>query len=404
MAKVIPFKAVRPSRNKVHLICSRPFYTYKKSHLKAKLESNPYSFLHVINPEFNQPKPTHPNSPGRFKKVKNKYEEFKKNNYLSKDDNAHFYIYRQTTEYGVFKGIIAGGSIHDYQSNIIKKHENTITQREIVFKDYLEITNFHAEPVLLTYKPNQKIKNIINQNISKRPEYEFTTTDKKVHELWIVDQALDISGIMDEMEAINKVYIADGHHRIASSQLYNQNKKDNFLSNYFLSFFIDQQELKIFEYNRVVKNISPLGEEEFLNKLGLNFKITPLKVHQAPSSKLELSIYLNNSWYLIKVKSEKIKNDFKSQLNSQMVSDLIFNEIFNIKNISNNNNIEYIKGNQPIDLLIRKVNNYKNSLGIELFPHEIGEITSIANMGETMPPKSTWIEPKLRSGLTIYEY
>ena len=404
MANLIPFKAVRPQRDKVHLLCSRPFYTYKKSHLKAKLESNPYSFLHVINPEFNALNKTVPNSTERFELVKNKYEEFKKNKFLFKDEEAQFYIYRQTTEFGIFQGIIAGASVEDYQSNIIKKHENTIQNRENIFKKYLDITNFHAEPVLLAYNPTKLIKQIIAQNILERPEYEFTTTDRKVHELWLVNQPDVISKIKEEFKLINNIYIADGHHRIASSSIYQQSKHNHFLSNYFLSFFIDQKELKIFEFNRYIRSISPLNEEEFLERIKINFNLKLLEEHQSPGSKTELSIYLKNKWYLIKIKPQKISNDFKSQLNSQIVSDFILKDILNIKTTRKNRNIEYIKGNQPIEFLVNKVDNNKMSLAIQLYPHKINEITTMADLGDAMPAKSTWIEPKLRSGLTIYEY
>ena len=403
MANLIPFKAVRPVRNKVHLLCSRPFYTYKKSHLKAKLESNPYSFLHVINPEFNVVKKTAPNSTERFKLVKNKYEEFKKNNFLFKDKISQFYIYRQTTEFGTFRGIIAGASIDDYHNNVIKKHENTIKNRENIFKKYLDTTNFHAEPVLLAYNPTKKIQEIIDRHILERPEYEFTTTDQKVHEIWLVNHPNNISKVIEEFKFINNIYIADGHHRIASSSIYQRSKTNQFLSNYFLSFLIDQKELKIFEFNRYIKSISPLTENEFLERLKINFKIVFLNDHQPPSSKMELSIYLNKKWYLIKAKADKISNSFKCKLNSQIVYDLILKDILNVKTIRNNN-IEYIKGNQPIDYLVKKVDQNKLSMAIELYPHKINEITTMADLGETMPPKSTWIEPKLRSGLTIYEY
>jgi uncharacterized protein (DUF1015 family) len=404
MANIIPFKSVRPSRNKVHLLCSRPFYTYKKSHLKAKLESNPYSFLHVINPEYDKVNKTDPNSLSRFKLVKKKYEDFKKNKFLIKDQKPNIYLYRQTTKHGIFKGIIAGASVHDYQKKIIKKHENTIHKRESIFKNYLKVTEFHAEPVLLAYKPTSKIQEIINNYILERPEYEFTTTDKKVHELWLIDNEIDINKIIEEFKPIKNIYIADGHHRIASSLLYQKENQESILKNHFLSFFIDQSDLKIFEYNRIIKNISPLNENDFLNKLKDNFQVSVLTEHQAPKSKEELSVYINKRWYLLKVKSEKIMDNYKSHLNSQIVSDFILKDILNIDHKDLNNNIEYIKGNQPLSFLVNKINQHKNSLGIQLYPHIIEEITSIADKGENMPAKSTWIEPKLRSGLTIYEY
>jgi uncharacterized protein (DUF1015 family) len=404
LAKITPFKAVRPVRNKAHLICSRPFYTYQKTQLKSKLESNPYSFLHVINPEFKQSNRSKPNSTERFELIKNKYQEFKKNKFLVKDKKPIFYLYRQTTNYGVFTGIIAGACVKDYQENKIKKHENIIDKRKKVFKKYLDICNFHAEPVLLAYQPSNKINEIVQSETSKRPEYEFTTTDKKSHELWLIDGAKKINEIINEFEKLNNIYIADGHHRIASSSLFQKSNPKHKKGNYFLSLLINQNDLKIFEFNRIVKNFGMLSKNELINHLKSYFEIKKLKIHQSPSNKSEVCLYIKSEWYLLKVKPEALKNDMKSSLNSQIVSDLILKRILNIENLSSNSNIEFIKGNQPIDILSKRVDQNNKSLGIELFPHKIEEITSIADRGENMPPKSTWIEPKLRSGLIIYEY
>ena len=404
MAKITPFKAVRPVKNKAHLICSRPFYTYQKEQLKSKLESNPYSFLHVINPEFNKSDISKPNSSERFQLIKKKYLDFKKKKFLIKEQKSIFYLYRQTTNYGVFTGIIAGASVKDYQENKIKKHENIIDKRKKVFKKYLETCNFHAEPVLLAYQPSNRISEIILSESSKKPEYEFTTSDKKSHELWLIDSSEKIDKIINEFENLNNIYIADGHHRIASSSLFQKSNPNHKEGNYFLSLFIDQNDLKIFEFNRIVKDIGGLSKNELLNKIESYFKTKKIKKHQPPSSKSEVCLYVENEWYLLKVNEGALENDIKSSLNSQMVSDLILKRILNIENLSSNTNIEYIKGNQPISLLSKRVDQNIKSIGIELFPHNIEEITSMADIGENMPPKSTWIEPKLRSGLTIYEY
>ena len=210
--------------------------------------------------------------------------------------------------------------------------------------------------------------------------------------------------IIIEFEQLDNIYIADGHHRIASSSLFQKSNPKHEKGNYFLSLFINQNDLKIFEFNRIVKDIGTIGKNELINNLKNYFNIKKLEKHKSPSSKSEVCLYIENFWYLLEVKTNAIKKDIKSNLNSQIVSDLIFREILNIKNLSSNTNIEYIKGNQAIDILSKRVDQNKKSLGIELFPHKIEEITSIADIGENMPPKSTWIEPKLRSGLTIYEY
>ena len=300
MADIVPFKAVRPKRSKVHLVSSRPYFTYEKSNLKAKLETNPYSFLHVINPEFKKNHGTKPNSIERFNLVKDQYEKFKTNNLFIQDEKSSFYVYKQTTPLGEFTGIIAGASVLDYSNDSIKKHENTILKRENLFKKYLDVCHFHAEPVLLSYEFNKEIANIISSKKVERPEYEFTTTDKKVHELWLIEKEVYLNEIIKEFKYINNIYIADGHHRIASSLLYKKNNKNTIANNHFLSFFIDQNDLKIFEYNRILKNISSFNESEFLNKLEKKFKVENLVKHQSPNSKNEFSIYFNNFSFCVK--------------------------------------------------------------------------------------------------------
>ena len=197
MAKIIPFNAIRPVRDKAHLISSRPYFTYKKSILKAKLESNVFSFLHVINPEFRKGDKTKPNSTERFQAVSEKYIDFKNKNYFKKDEKPCFYIYRQTSSHGVYSGIIAGASIDDYQKNKIKKHENTIISREKLFKKYLDVCNFHAEPVLLTYSRTQKINEINEEIVKKRSQGPNNLEDEKI-EASFIGTYLDFARVVNE--------------------------------------------------------------------------------------------------------------------------------------------------------------------------------------------------------------
>ena len=406
MAKIIPFKAVRPLRNKAHLVSSRPYYTYKKNVLKAKLESNPFSFLHVINPEFKKENKTEPNSFERFNAVANEYNEFKNKSFLIKDETPCLYLYRQSTNNGVYTGIIAGASVEDYSHNKIKKHENTIIERENLFKKYLDVCKFHAEPVLLAYNQTENIKSIFKKILTKRPEYEFTTHDEKNHELWVISDLTIIKAITKEFEQVNDIYIADGHHRAASSMLFNEDNKKNKLSHYFLSLFIDKKDLKIFEFNRFINDISPLKSYELLNLLEKKFTVSEYgSKYRAPISKEEIGLYIDNKWYILRVKDEVIeKLNFKQQLNSQIVSDLILEPILNIKDLRTDERVEFISGELPIKKIKQKVKSTPNSLAICLYPHDIEEIIKIADLSKTMPPKSTWIEPKLRSAITIYEY
>ena len=406
MADIVPFKAVRPKRSKVHLVSSRPFYTYKKSHLKAKLETNPYSFLHVINPEFKKNHGTKPNSIERFNLVKDQYEKFKINNLFIQDEKSSFYVYKQTTPSGEFTGIIAGASVLDYSNDLIKKHENTILKRENLFKKYLDVCHFHAEPVLLSYAFNDEIANIISSKKVERPEYEFATTDNKNHELWIIDDPVMIEKLVEAFKKVDKIYIADGHHRASSSKLYFEGHQRKQSSKYFLSFLVDTKNIHIIEFNRLVKNIFPHNKDTLFKALNENFVLSEGKFNEvSPSNKREIGMYFNKKWYLLTIKKEMLKNlSFKQKLNSQLVSDFILKSILNIPDLRKDKRVEFISGMDTNQNTFSKIDKLENGMLLKLFPHTMDEIIQIADLGETMPPKSTWIEPKIRSGVTVYEY
>ena len=406
MADIVPFKAVRPKRSKVHLVSSRPFYTYEKSHLKAKLETNPYSFLHVINPEFKKNHGTKPNSIERFNLVKDQYKRFKKNDLFVQDEKSSFYVYKQTTPLEEFTGIIAGASVLDYSNDLIKKHENTILKRENLFKKYLDVCHFHAEPVLLSYESNDEIENIISSKKVERPEYEFTTTDNKNHELWIIDNPIIIKKLVNTFKKVNKIYIADGHHRAASSKLYFESHPNNQSSKYFLSLLVDTKNVHVIEFNRLVKNIFPHNTESLFKALNQNFILSKKRNKEVfPSNKREIGMYHNKKWYLLTIKKEVLENlSYKQKLNSQLVSDFILNSILDIPDLRKDRRVEFVSGIDTNQNTFSKIDKLENGLLLKLFPHTMDEIIQIADLGETMPPKSTWIEPKIRSGVTIYEY
>ena len=406
MADIVPFKAVRPKRSKVHLVSSRPFYTYKKSHLKAKLETNPYSFLHVINPEFKKNHGTKPNSIERFNLVKDQYKKFKIKNLFIQDEKSSFYVYKQTTPSGEFTGIIAGASVLDYSNDLIKKHENTILKRENLFKKYLDVCHFHAEPVLLSYAFNDEIANIISSKKVERPEYEFATTDNKNHELWIIDDPVIIEKLVEAFKKVDKIYIADGHHRASSSKLYFEGHQRKQSSKYFLSFLVDTKNIHIIEFNRLLKNIFPHNKDTLFKALNENFVLSEGKFNEvSPSNKREIGMYFNKKWYLLTIKKEMLKNlSFKQKLNSQLVSDFILKSILNIPDLRKDKRVEFISGMDTNQNTFSKIDKLENGMLLKLFPHTMDEIIQIADLGETMPPKSTWIEPKIRSGVTVYEY
>ena len=407
MAKIIPFKAVRPTRDKVHLVASRAFYSYKKNILSAKLESNPYSFIHIINPEFREDDRTKPNSTERFKKVRDKYQEFKKEGVLIQDESPAFYIYRQRGPENSFTGIVAGASIQDYLDKTIKVHEQTITAREQVFKKYLDVCGFNAEPVLLTYPDSKIIDEVFEKYYSERPEFEFATTDQVVHEIWPIVNKEDQNVISNEFESFNSIYIADGHHRSSSSVLLGQDKTENEgegLHNYFLSYIIPESQLKIYDFNRLALDLNGLSKEEFISKIEENFTVS--KVEKSKPSKLhEFRMYLEKEWYKLEVKSSAFdSNSPVGNLDSSILSENILAPILNVTDLKTSDRIAFVGGLEGMDALEQKVDEGKAKVAFALFPVSVEQLKHVADTGSIMPPKSTWIEPKLRSGLTIYEF
>lgn len=407
MTKIAPFKALRPVRDKVHLVATRPYYSYKKNVLKAKLEDNPYTFLRIINPEFGSTVKTKPNSNERFGLVKDKYKEFISEGILIKDEEAHLYIYRQTKEGHEFTGIVAGASVKEYEDDLIKKHEATLTSREAMFTNYLDIVGYNAEPVLLSYPHEANIDKLLLKYTAARPEYEFTTTDRIKHELWILSEE-ETKEMIKAFEKLPAAYIADGHHRSASSAGLKKHRLSLGTSkhpneDYFLAFFIDEERLKILEFNRLVKTLNDLSEKEFVSKLGESFEIKAIDSSAKPSSEHKMTMCLEGKWFELTCKPSIIdKNHPVRCLDAEILTQYVLTPILGIKDLKTDENIEFISGAESISSFEEKILKGKFKIGFVLYPVSMEQVKKVADHQMIMPPKSTWVEPKLRSGLTIY--
>ena len=404
MTKIKPFKAIRPTRDKAYLVPTRPFYTYKKKILKAKIASNPFTFLHVINPEFSKDNVSVPNSDERFKSVKAKFDEFLAEGIFIQEKEDSFYIYRQTTERHIYTGIIAGASVKSYQENKIKKHEATLTEREETFTKYLSIVIFNAEPVLLFHENHAKLKSIYAEEVQKRAEYEFSTTQRIKHELWIVDDPERIQEIQDCFKEIDELYIADGHHRSASSsRFYNEHGDSSQNADYFLSYLISEENVTIFDYNRLVKDLNGLSETEFIAKLSTSFDVDSNVTQISSENPHQICMYLNQNWHKLTIKSELIdEKDPVKSLDTYILNELLLEPILGIKDIKTDSRISFVEGTKGSRGITRKVNSGEFAVGFLLHPVSVDQLKKVADTNQIMPPKSTWIEPKLRSGLTIY--
>ena len=407
MAKISAFKALRPARDKVHLVATRPYYSYKKNVLKAKLEDNPYTFLRIINPEFDKTVKTKANSLERFGLVKDKYKEFIEQGILIKDTEAHIYIYRQTKDGHAFTGIIAGACLEEYEQNLIKKHEATLTSREAMFTEYLDIVGYNAEPVLLSYPDEKEIDFLLEKYITERPEYEFTTTDRITHELWVLNST-DSNSIIKSFETLQATYIADGHHRSASSaglkkQRSNTSKNHFPNEDYFLAFFINENRLKILEFNRLVKTLNKFTNSEFVGKLSSSFHIISLAKSTKPKHEHQITMCLEGKWFELNCKPHIIDESHPVKcLDAEILTHYVLQPILGIHDLKTDENIEFVSGAENIESFEERIKKGKFRVGFILFPASMNQVKKVADNHMIMPPKSTWVEPKLRSGLTIY--
>lgn len=412
MAHIIPFKAVRPTRDKVSLVASRSYQSYTKEQVESRLRDNPFSFLHIINPGYRFAKDVV--GKARYALVKNRYLEFKEDGIFIEDEKPTYYVYRIVNRDGdVFNGIIAGASAVDYEKDAIKKHEDTLAYKEIIFKEYLKAVGFNAEPVLLTYPDNASIAQIIAKVQKNRPEYEFTTTYRDTHYMWLVEDDQSIQKIQAEFEKMPVIYIADGHHRSASSfllyeDLRSENPNHNSLEpyNYFMSYLIPESDLKIYEFNRLVKDLNGLSKEEFLIKLDAWYRIENRgKKAYKPSKQHHFSMYMDGEFYSLYLRKSLYKFETAlDTLDAQLLYKTILNPILGISDLRHNDRIEYTNGKNDIVDVKSCVDSGDYKVGFGMVPATVDQMKQIADEGLTMPPKSTYVLPKLRSGVTIYEF
>ncbi len=409
MAIIKPFRAVRPTRDKAALVTSRSFDIYDKKELKSILKLNPFSFLHVLEPGFKFKKKV--SGEERFKMVHNRYHEFKENQIFIQDEKPKYYLHEKTFGNIIFWGIIALSSLDDYENNLIKKHEKTLKDREALFGHYLEVVGFNAEPVLITYPDNDLILSIYKKYKLLRSEYEFTTNKGRTHQFWVIEDDKEIKNIEAEFNKMDALYIADGHHRTASSHyLYKKSiQKSERASNdclkYFMTYMIPESSLKISSFNRFIKSLNKLSKEEFLIKLDTFYRIENLgQQYYKPSKKHHFSMYLDGEYYKLYLrKSCYTINNVLDDLDSQLLFKTILQPILDIQDLSKNDQISYKPEILSEMQLKTEVDSGKFAVGFGSFPVSVSQLKSVADNQLIMPPKSTYIEPKLRSGLTIFQ-
>lgn len=412
MAKIIPFKAVRPTRDKVNLLAARSYDSYTAAQVEARLRDNPFSFLHIVNPGFRFQKEV--SGVERYGLVRNRYQEFKEDGIFIQDEKPSFYIYKIVNRDGlVFHGMVGAASIEDYENNVIKKHEDTIEFREVTFKEYTKTIGFNAEAVLLTYPDNPALAKIIENVMQDRAEYEFTTTYRDTHYLWNVDDKDLVKKIQEIYKEIPALYIADGHHRSASSCLLakdlresNKNHTGEESYNFFMAYLIPESDLKIYEFNRLVKDLNGMEKEEFLIKLDEFYRIENRGLdYYKPKEKHQFSMYLDGEYYSLHLRKNKYRaTNALEDLDAYILYVTILKPILGIDDLRNDNRIEYAHGKRELAYVQTMVDSGSYAVGFGLLPVTTEDLKNMADQNLRMPPKTTYIEPKLRSGVTVYEF
>jgi uncharacterized protein (DUF1015 family) len=413
MAIVKPFRGYRPVKDLADRIASRPYDVLNSDEARKEAEGNPYSFLHVTKPEIDLPPDTDHYADIVYKTGKKNLLRLIKDGILFQDKKPCYYIYAQSLWGKIQYGLVGCSSVSDYLGNIIRKHELTRPDKEEDRKNHIRITDFNAEPVFFTYPDNNTIDKIVALTITKKPEYDFKSIDGVGHSFWIISDEADISTIERSFrDEVKYTYVADGHHRTAAAahvglERKAKNKKHTGLEeyNYFLAVHFPASQLTIIDYNRVVKDLNGNSPEEFLKKVSERFEVKKTgKTPYKPESIHEFSMYLDGLWYRLKANSDTFDdNDPINGLDVTVLSKAILEPLLDIKDLRKSNRIDFVGGIRGLGELQKRVDSGEMVVAFALYPVSMHQLIKIADTGNIMPPKTTWFEPKLRSGLVIHD-
>ncbi len=413
MAIVRPFKGFRPVKGLVDRIASRPYDVLNSDEARIEAKGNDYSFLHVVKPEIDLPIDTDHYDPMVYDTGKKNLQKLIKDRIFIQDEKPCYYVYAQTFWGKTQYGLVGCASVDDYLNNIIKKHELTRPDKEEDRKNHIRVTDFNAEPVFFAYPDNIIIDKIVSRIISHDPEYNFTLADGVKHAFWIISDDSDIKAIEKSFsEDVKFTYVADGHHRTAAAahvgeerRELNKNHTGNEEYNYFLAVHFPASQLTIIDYNRVIKDLNGYSSAQLLEKLADCFDVRNMgpEIYK-PKEIHEFSMYLRGSWYRLKaLKGTYNDNDPIEALDVTVLSKTIFDPILNIKDLRKSDRIDFVGGIRGLGELKKRVDSGEMAVAFALYPVSMQQLIRIADTGNIMPPKTTWFEPKLRSGLVIHD-
>jgi uncharacterized protein (DUF1015 family) len=413
MATVKPFKGIRPPQALVEQVASRPYDVLNSEEARKEAEGNEKSLYHIIKPEIDFEPGTDEHDPRVYQKAAENFQKFQDKGWLVQDEQENYYIYAQTMNGKTQYGLVIGAYVPDYMNGIIKKHELTRRDKEEDRMKHVRVNNANIEPVFFAYPDNAQLDAIVAKYTANKPVYDFIAPgDGFGHKFWIIDQRADIDAITKAFAQIPYLYIADGHHRSAAAALVgaekakqNPHHKGDEEYNYFMAVAFPASQLTIIDYNRVVKDLNGLSENEFLNALKENFDIQEIGTEIYKPARLHnFSLYLGGKWYSLTAKPGTYNdNDPIGVLDVTISSNLILDKILGIKDLRSDKRIDFVGGIRGLGELKRRVDSGEMKVALALYPVSMKQLMDIADSGNIMPPKTTWFEPKLRSGLIIHK-
>ena len=413
MPRVKPFRGVRPPQALVEEVESRPYDVLDSDEARVEAGNNEKSLYHIIKPEINFPEGTSEYDPRVYESGADQFKKFQQEGWLVQDNEENYYLYAQTMNGKTQYGIVLCCHVDDYLNNVIKKHELTRRDKEEDRMKHVRNTNANIEPVFLAYKSSQPLIDLIDRTAKETPVYDFVAPiDHFRHQFWVIADPKDKEVITTEFDKMDALYIADGHHRSAAAALVgaerakqNPNNTGNEEYNFYMAVCFPAEQLTILDYNRVVKDLNGLTKDEFLKALGKNFIVEDMGTENYRPKKLhEFSAYLEGHWYRLEAKEGTFNpNDPIGVLDVDISSRLILDEILGITDLRGDKRIDFVGGLRGLEELKRRVDNGEMKFALALYPVTMEQIMNIADSGKIMPPKATWFEPKLRSGLVIHK-
>lgn len=413
MAKIKPFRGIRPPQSMVEQVASRPYDVLNSEEARKEAEGNEKSLYHIIKPEIDFPVGTDEHDECVYAKAAENFQIFQDKGWLVQDEKEQYYVYAQTMNGKTQYGLVVGAYVPDYMNGVIKKHELTRRDKEEDRMKHVRVNNANIEPVFFAYPENKELDAIVKKYTSQKPIYDFIAPDDGFgHQFWVIDKEEDIAAITKQFAAMPALYIADGHHRSAAAALVgaekakqNPNHKGDEEYNYFMAVCFPADQLTIIDYNRVVKDLNGLSEEQFLEALTKNFVVEEKGENiYKPNGLHNFSLYLSGKWYSLTAKQSTYDdNDPIGVLDVTISSNLILDEVLGIKDLRSDKRIDFVGGIRGLGELKKRVDSGEMKVALALYPVSMKQLMDIADTGNIMPPKTTWFEPKLRSGLVIHK-